>query len=475
MQNIVKHHRLKISLYVISVCMTCNLQASENKIKNDSLSQFTPTHKSWNRNNLNFEEAKETIWNKYLEDAKGLLDLKSEYTHRALKFKDKTMRFSLDKIGKEPKDGYPLYIALHGGGQASPEVNDSQWEAMKVYYKGSVTNGIYVATRGITDNWNLHSESESYPLYEKLIESAILFDHVNPNRVYLMGFSAGGDGVYQVVPRMPERFAAGNMSAGHNNGIHFDNLYNTPFLLQVGERDSAYDRNHVAAENNITMDNLHLKYNGGFIHDVFIHYNGSHNSWYDNDNFRKPQPVIAFPTDWLKNGNREKKSVNTNAIDWLNNYTRNPAPEKLVWDLSVGANSRVYQTGAAMPGSDPGKRTLAQPNTLFYWLDVSVADTYPENGKLVVEALKSSNTIKVLEASNIDKFRILLNPNLLDLSIPVNVEVGDQLIGEINVKEKIETMIRTLYERSDKNEIYDAQITLVYDKDTHNWQIANAK
>lgn len=473
MSNFFKRNLLKIMLSVLTLSMTCSIHAGVNKIENVSFAQLISENRTLEHGKQNFEETKNALWNKYLKDVQGLYELKSEYDNRALKFKDKIMRFSLEKRGIAPKGGYPLYIALHGGGQTSSGMNDSQWQAMKVYYRNSVQDGIYVAPRGITNNWKLHFEDESYPLYEKLIESAILFDGVNPNRVYLLGFSAGGDGVYQVVPRMAERFAAANMSAGHHNWITFDNLYNTPFLMQVGEYDTAFNRNRVAAENNVTMNNLNAKYGEGFIHDVFIHYSGSHNSWRDNDDTRRTQTIIADPVAWLS-GNRDKKSVNTNAIDWLNNYTRNPYPEKIVWDLSIGANSRVYQTGASMLGNDDyNEKKLAQPSNLFYWLDVSVTDSYPQNGKLVVEVLKSSNTIKVLETKNIDKFRILLNPNFLDLSIPVKVEVDNKLVGTVNVKEELGIMVRTLLERSDKNEIYDGQITLAYNKDTQKWEILN--
>ena len=41
--------------------------------------------------------------------------------------------------------------------------------------------------------------------------TAIVFEDVDPNRVYLLGYSAGGDGVYQLAPRMADRFAAASM------------------------------------------------------------------------------------------------------------------------------------------------------------------------------------------------------------------------------------------------------------------------
>lgn len=472
MKALTKKRSVKFILSVYSICAAGYLHAGMSQPAHANVMHPGQQILASAINHSNFEEIKNSLWNKYIKDVQALSELRSEYDNRALTFQDKTMRFSLEKRGTAPDGGYPLYIALHGGGQTSHEMNDSQWDAMKVYYRDSVNDGIYVATRGITDNWKLHFEDESYPLYEKLIESAILFDGVNPNRVYFLGFSAGGDGVYQVVTRMPERFAAGNMSAGHHNWITFDNLYNTPFLMQVGELDSAYNRNRVAAENNIALNNLQTKYSGGFTHDVYIHYNGYHNTWRDNDASRRPQTIIADPSAWLEKGIRETKSINTNAIDWLNQYTRKSMPDKLVWDLSVDANNRVYQTGEAMIGKDGyNVKSLAKPHQLFYWLDVSVAEHYPEKGKLVVQAIKSSNTITVLEAQNVDMFRILLNPDLLDLSKPVNVVIGDKLIGSVSVKEDRDTMVRTLLERSDKNEIYDAQITLSYNKDTLNWMI----
>ena len=76
----------------------------------------------------------------------------------------------------------------------------------------------------VRDTWDCHFNPESYPLYDRLIENLIAFYDVDPNRVYLMGFSAGGDGVYGVTSKMADRFAAANMSAGHPNGLPLWNL-----------------------------------------------------------------------------------------------------------------------------------------------------------------------------------------------------------------------------------------------------------
>ena len=54
------------------------------------------------------------------------------------------MRFTYECVGDAPApaSGYPLYICLHGGGGCPAEVNDGQWEHMKVYYRDCVDSGI---------------------------------------------------------------------------------------------------------------------------------------------------------------------------------------------------------------------------------------------------------------------------------------------------------------------------------------------
>jgi predicted peptidase len=51
---------------------------------------------------------------------------------------------------------------------------------------------------------------------------------VNPNRVYLTGFYAGGDGVYRLSTGLSDLFAAVNMSADDPGAVQFGNLANVP-------------------------------------------------------------------------------------------------------------------------------------------------------------------------------------------------------------------------------------------------------
>jgi hypothetical protein len=107
---------------------------------------------------------RDLVWESYKEAERKDPERVAEITQKAITYGEATMHFDLKIVGKAGPEGYPLIIALHGGGGGEKEVNDQQWDHMKIYYLDSVTNGLYVATRGVRDTWNTHFHPESYPL-----------------------------------------------------------------------------------------------------------------------------------------------------------------------------------------------------------------------------------------------------------------------------------------------------------------------
>lgn len=371
----------------------------------------------------------------------------STYKVHTLTYKGRSMRFLMEIIGEPDEEGmYPLYITLHGGGGGPADENDSQWTAMFNYYRESVENGIYVACRGITDTWDLHFQEDSYLLYDRLIAHMIYTEYADPNRVYLLGFSAGGDGVYQIAPRMADRFAAVNMSSGHPNGVSLMNLANLPISLQAGIRDYYSEsamRSIRAAEFEEVLQAYRESSGFGYEHRIWIHVPEGHNynDYSDTDGqvladpaafaekaeaenylesfleiFREttggdgvaslsyyPQEMSesfnARLTDFVSEG-LEIEGVNTNAIRFVDRYTRNPAPEKIVWDLSTRASSREVNT--------------------FYWLG---ADPSVNQGMIYAAFDRETNSYLIApdDAVNGD-FYILISPKLADLSRPVNFQ-----------------------------------------------------
>ena len=326
------------------------------------------------------------------------------------------MRYTVERKGEPP---YPLFIALHGGGQAPAEVNDAQWEQMQAYYADSVEHGIYVAPRGITNDWNLHFRPESYALYDQLIREMIALEEVDPNKVYLLGYSAGGDGVYQVAARLPDRFAAANMSAGHPNSVPLHNLLNLPMLLQVGELDAAYDRNRVTAQTCLALRDLDSP------HACFIHQGRGHN-FVDRDPSGAPQPVFADVAGWLDGTSDAVKEVDANAVHWVRGHVRDPLPTTVRLDPST-----------APPESDPVRA---------YWVEAPAA-----SGTLVARYDRATNRVTVDGPA-----RLWVSEAMLDLNAPIEVVVGDGAPRSIEPELRAKTLARSLLERGDPNFAFPA-------------------
>src|SRR3569832_921653 len=81
----------------------------------------------------------------------------AEMENKSLVLADKKLRWAERVFGEAPARGHSLWISMHGGGGAPTAVNDRQWTNQISLYK--LDEGIYVAPRAPTDNWNLWHES----------------------------------------------------------------------------------------------------------------------------------------------------------------------------------------------------------------------------------------------------------------------------------------------------------------------------
>ncbi|MEC7638765.1 MAG: dienelactone hydrolase family protein, partial [Verrucomicrobiota bacterium] len=217
-------------------------------------------------------EAKEILWKDHISLIKS--QRSNEMKQKRISIGDKTLKYDYLVFGEKPETGRSLYISMHGGGGAPPQVNEGQWKNQMRLYKPK--EGIYLCPRAPTDTWNLWHQAHIDPLFDRLIENMIIFNEVDPDKVYLMGYSAGGDGVYQLAPRMCDRFAAAAMMAGHPNETSPLGLRNLPFALHMGENDKAYNRNKIAASWGDKLTNLRKEDPKGYEHFVKIHKNKGH-------------------------------------------------------------------------------------------------------------------------------------------------------------------------------------------------------
>lgn len=343
--------------------------------------------------------ARELLWKAHVAFIKK--DRADEVKSKLLKDGSLEMPYDYKTFGKKPNGGRSLWISLHGGGGAPKQVNDQQWENQKKLY--TLDEGIYLAPRAPTNTWNLWHEGHIDRMFGRLIEDLIVFEDVNPNRVYVMGYSAGGDGVYQLGPRMADSWAAAAMMAGHPNGVSLLSLRNVPFALQVGGNDSAYNRNKVGKEYGEQLDKLQKDDPKGYEHFVKIHEGKGH---------------------WM---NLEDKA----ALPWMAKFTRNPVPERVVWK----------QTGT--------------PHDRSYWLAVPSKEA---KGDSLVIATRSGQEIDIATAEKVTKLLIHLDDRMADLDQPIAVKYGGEKLSSAVASRTVATMIKTLVGRGDPSLIFDAEV-----------------
>jgi hypothetical protein len=149
-------------------------------------------------------------------------------------------------VGERPANGWPLVIAMHGGGGVPKRVNDAQWRHMQVYYRDHPEAGgyLYCALRAPNDEWNGFYFDGFYPLLERLIRQFVVCGDVDPERVIAIGYSHGGYGAFAAGPKLPHRFAAVHASAsaptdGESSPV---GLHSLAFSFMVGGKDTAYGR-----------------------------------------------------------------------------------------------------------------------------------------------------------------------------------------------------------------------------------------
>ncbi|HQR07454.1 MAG TPA: dienelactone hydrolase family protein [Gemmatales bacterium] len=327
-----------------------------------------------------------------------------EWNNRAITLGTLTMKFDVKVFGDKPAGGRSLFISMHGGGNSGSKVNDQQWDNQKRLYKPA--EGVYIAPRAPNDAWDMWFQPHMDAFFAQLIQDAATFEDVDINRVYLMGYSAGGDGVFRMAPRMADRWAAAAMMAGHPGDVRAENLRNLPFTLHMGENDKAYDRNKHAVEWKKILADLHEADKDGYVHEVVIRPGMSH---------------------WMQG----KDAV---AVPWMAMFTRNTAPKKVVW----------YQP-------------FHQKQQQFYWL----ADAVAQDQKLArqVVATIEKQTIQIT-SENVGQVTVRLRDDLMDLDQPVVVKLNGKVVFEGKVARNIKMIGKTLGERHDVGLSYDAEIVV---------------
>jgi dienelactone hydrolase len=315
----------------------------------------------------------------------------TELSDKTIVHGDKTMRWLEKTFGQAPATGRSLWISMHGGGEAPAEINTQQWQNQIQLYQPE--EGIYVAPRAPTDKWNMWHQEHIDPMFSRLIENMVALRGVDPNKIYLMGYSAGGDGVWQVAPRMADHFAAASMMAGHPNEASLLGLRNLPFGIFMGANDAAVNRNKVAVEKSAEILELQKADPEAYVHMSRIY------------------PGLPH---WMNRKDAE-------ALPWMAKFSRKPWPKKVVW----------YQDDVT--------------HERFYWLQLPKGTAAKEQ-KIIAEI----NGQKIRITGDVPKgIQLLLSDELLDLDQAVEISVNNQPSIKVKAVRNLKTIREALKNQLD--------------------------
>src|ERR1017187_5745683 len=329
----------------------------------------------------------------------------SEVAAKQIVLGDKTLKWMGKTFGDASDGKHSLWITMHGGGQGTEAENDQNWRGYFGRYEFP-PGSINVAPRAPANTWDMWHVPWVDDLFDRLIADMVMQRGVDPNRIYLIGYSAGGDGVYQLAPRMADRFAAAAMCAGHPNKVTPEGLRNLPFFLYMGGDDSAYNRNVIVREFSAKMDALQT-----------------------NDPVGYPHRLTIFPGLPHSMQNREAEM-----IPRMSPLMRETWPKRVVWKQDDVTHPR------------------------FYWLERASDAVKPYE---IYAAHVEDQTITI-ETPATGNLTLRLSDELLDLDQPVQVMAGGKMVFEGKVSRSLAAIMQSLREHEDPDTIATALLPVTW-------------
>jgi len=329
---------------------------------------------------------------------------KADFDANRVRFGSYESPYLVRTVGERPSGGWPLFIAMHGGGGTAKEVNDSQWQGMFQHYKDHPELGgyKYLALRAPNDTWNGFYDDYVYPLIGNLTDNFNLFGDIDANKVYIMGYSHGGYGAFAIGPKMPDHFAAIHASAGAptDGETTARTLRSTVFTAMVGEKDTMYDR--------LTRDqkfDAEVKALRGDRTDIY--------------------PIRVDVMMGFEHGNLNDRDK----IVEMYQYGRNPIPNEITW--------------------------LQTDNVIrdFFWLSSSNPAKEHE-----IDATRQGNSISIT-TTNGATGEVFMDARMVDFSKPIELEV-DGRNSQVKVVPRLKTLCETMARRGDPELAFSAQVPL---------------
>lgn len=211
------------------------------------------------------------------------------------------MNFYLGVKGDKPKDGYPVFLYLHGSGPREHEWANGLRLA-KMFQDGpSMYIVPQIPQEGAWYRWWQRSKQWTW---ERVLRILMSMPEVDKNRIYVFGISEGGYGSQRLASFYADYWAAAGPMAGGEPLINapVENLAHVPLSFLTGDKDYMFYRHLLTKTTGEKLDSMQRLFPNEYKHRVELIPDKGHSIDY------------------------------TPTTPWLAQHKRNAQPRHFIWE-----------------------------------------------------------------------------------------------------------------------------------------------
>ncbi|GMV80312.1 MAG: hypothetical protein AMXMBFR7_14960 [Planctomycetota bacterium] len=341
---------------------------------------------------------------------------------------DKPVEYSISVPGKyAPNRLWPLFFGLHGGGNNTGSGQQHIGAMVGMNRLDAIVVCPTSVDLGVQKYWRNPKNEEALKLLIRHLSRQFAID---PDRIYLTGYSMGGIGSYYLGARMTDVFAATAPGGGAWHGIHWPVMLNTPVYIWHGKKDMRGKNftDFPNAENAAAI----LKELGYDHHFAAL------------DCGHAPTPASAETAmgEWLLTKKRDpyaKRIVTSSprAKDFSGMLL--PAPPDRWLAIDEIGPAKLEMEGVAQGGTPRMKHKVAMGTLDAKW--------------------SGPNQLEVA-AENVKRFRVFLSPKLVNLKQPLKITVNGKVAHDGPAPTSLKFLLQYLDERRDPSMVFLGEVSV---------------
>lgn len=211
------------------------------------------------------------------------------------------MNFYLGVKGDMPKDGYPVFLYLHGSGPREHEWANGLRLAKMLQDGPSMYIVPQIPQEGAWYRWWQRSKQWTW---ERILRILMSMPEVDKNRIYVFGISEGGYGSQRLASFYADYWAAAGPMAGGEPLINapVENLTHVPLSFLTGDKDYMFYRHLLTKTTGEKLDSMQRLFPNEYKHRVELIPDKGHSIDY------------------------------TPTTPWLAQHKRNAQPRHFIWE-----------------------------------------------------------------------------------------------------------------------------------------------